>query len=97
MSETLRAIVLSHFHLKYCPRTGTPTTRYGASFFSEIEAVQAAGLANATRGNEPGYYSIQPCRRWACKPESPDINIARRPTPAAPGAPASGSVPGMLN
>jgi hypothetical protein len=70
---------LRHFHLQYCPRTGTPTTKYGASFFSEIEAVNAAGLANATRGREPGYYSVQQCRRKACQP---------LPTPAVPGATA---------
>jgi hypothetical protein len=95
--ETLRGIALSHFHLKYFPRTGKPTTKYGASFCSEIEAVQAAGLANATRGAETGYYSIQQCRRGACRPAPPDMEIARRPTPAPPGAPASDGLPGMLN
>ena len=92
MSETLRGIVLNHFHLKYCPRTGTPKTKYGASFFSEIEAVNAAGLANAMRGNETGYYSIQKCRRRGCQPLPTDIRIERRHTdrierrhtPAAP-------------
>ena len=83
-----------HFHLQYFPRTGTPKTKYGASFFSEIEAVQAAGLANATRGAETGYYSIQQCQRGTCRPEPPDFEIERRPTPAAPGAPASGDSPG---
>ena len=97
MPETPRGIVLSHFHLQYCPRTGTKTTKYGASFFSEIEAVQAAGLANATRGPEPGYYSIRQCRRGTCRPEPPDFEIERRPTPAAPDVPASDSFPGMLN
>ena len=94
MSETLRGIVLNHFHLQYCPRTGRSTTKYGASFFSEIEAVQAAGLANATRGAETGYYSVQPCRRGTCRPEPPDIELERRPTPATPDAPASGDSPG---
>jgi hypothetical protein len=71
---------LSHFHLQYFPRTGQTTTNYGASFFCEIEALNAAGLANATRGAEPGYYSIQPCRRGASRPKPPDIAILRRPT-----------------
>ena len=79
MSEALHGIGLSHFHLQYCPRTGTKTTKYGASFFSEIEAVQAAGLANATRGAETGYYSIQQCRRGACRPAPPDIGNERAP------------------
>jgi hypothetical protein len=70
---------LSHFHLQYCPRARTPKTKYGASFFSEIEAVQAAGLANATRGAETGYYSIQQCRRGACRPAPPDIGNERAP------------------
>ena len=86
MSETLRGIVLSHFHLLYCPRTGRRATKYGASFFSEIEAVQAAGLANATRGAETGYYSIQKCRRGACRPAPSYVGIER--------APASGVFPG---
>jgi hypothetical protein len=86
VAETLRGIVLNHFHLQYCRRTGTPATKYGASFFSEIEAVQAAGLANATRGAETGYYSIQQCHRGACRPEPSYIGIER--------APASGVFPG---
>lgn len=85
---------MNHFHLQYFPRTGTPKMNYGASFFSEIEAVQAAGLANATRGAETGYYSIRRCHRGACRPEAPDIKFERRPTPAAPGAPASDGFPG---
>ena len=89
---------MRHFHLKYFPRTGKPTIKYGASFFSEIEAVQAAGLANATRGAEAGYYSIQHCLRGACRPEAPDMEIARRPTPAAPPrVPVPDGLPGMLN
>ena len=86
MSEALHGIGLSHFHLQYCPRARTPKTKYGASFFSEIEAVQAAGLANATRGPETGYYSLQKCRRGACKPAPSYIGIGR--------APASDSFPG---
>ncbi|MFI5111287.1 MAG: hypothetical protein ACHP9S_00560 [Terriglobales bacterium] len=86
-----------HFHLKYFLRTGTPTIKYGATFFSEIEALNAAGLANATRGLEPGYYSIQPCRRRACRPEPPDIEIERRPTPAAPPRASDRGLPGMLD
>lgn len=74
-----------------------PKTKYGASFFSEIEAVQAAGLANATRGPEPGYYSIQQCQRGTCRPEPPDFEIEPRPTPAAPGAPRVRLLPGVLN
>ena len=85
---------MSHFHLQYFLRTGTPTTNYSAPFFSEIEAVRAAGLANATRGPESGYYSILQCRRRACRPAPPDVKIARRPTPAAPVARASGDSPG---
>lgn len=89
---------MSHYHLQYCPRTGTKTTKYGASFFSEIEAVNAAGLANSTRGPEPGYYSIQPCRRAACRPEPPDIEIERRPpAPAAPPRARVRRLAGMLN
>ena len=88
---------MSHFHLQYFPRTGTPTTKYGASFFSEIEAVQAAGLANATRGPEPGYYSIQPCLRAACQPEPPDSEIRWPPTPAAPPRARVRRLPGMVN
>ena len=98
MSETLRGNGLSHFHLRYFPRTGPATTKYGASFFSEIEALQAAGLANATRGAETGYYSIQQCRRGACRPEPPVIEFERARKPAAPPrAPASEGLPGMLN
>lgn len=80
---------LSHFHLKYFPRAGTPTIRYGASFFSEIEALQTAGLANATRGPEPGYYSIQSCRRRACRPELSQLQVERRATPAPAAAPGA--------
>jgi hypothetical protein len=66
---------LSHFHLKYFPRTGTPKTNYGASFFSEIEALDAAGLANVTRGAETGYYGIQLCHRKGCCPVAPNGEI----------------------
>jgi hypothetical protein len=70
---------LSHFHLKYFELDGAVNTNYSASFFSEIEAVQAAGLANSGRGAQNGYYGIQPCRRFRCRPESPE-HAGRRPT-----------------
>ena len=68
---------MSHFHLKYFERGGTVATNYSASFFSEIEAVQAAALANSRRAGETGYYGIQPCRRFACRPEFPDYDGKR--------------------
>jgi hypothetical protein len=88
---------LTHFHLQYFPRGGTPTTNYSASFFSEIEAVHGAGLANATRGAETGYYSIQQCHRGACRPEPLVIEIERRPTPEAPSRARVRRLPGVLN
>jgi hypothetical protein len=71
-------VPLSHFHLRYFEREGAGNTNYSASFFSEIEAVQAAGLANSGRGAETGYYGIQKCRRHACRPEFPDEEIRDR-------------------
>ena len=36
-------------------------------FYSEIDALKAAGLANATRGQETGYYGVEECRIRACE------------------------------
>ena len=58
----------------------------GASFFSEIEALRAAGLANASRGAETGYYGIQPCRRGPCCPVAPHSEIEEPETQAGPPA-----------
>ena len=88
---------MRHFHLQYFPRTGTPATNYGASFFSEIEAVNAAGLANATRGPEPGYYSIQQCRRRVCRPAPPDIKDCVPPDAGGAGGARVRLLPGVLN
>jgi hypothetical protein len=82
--------------MKYFPKTGRATTIWGASFYSEIEAVQAAGLANATRGGETGYYSIQPCGGACCRPEPPDIEIEQCATQAPPRV-TFRRLPGMLN
>jgi hypothetical protein len=80
--------------MKYFSKTGKPTLNCGASFFSEIEAVQAAGLANATRGEETGYYSIQPCAGACCRPEPPDIETERHVMPQAPPRVTFRRVPG---
>jgi hypothetical protein len=40
---------------------------FNAVFYSEIDALDAAGLANATRGREDGYYGVQECRIPACE------------------------------
>ena len=58
---------MSHFHLKYFPRTGPPKTNLHSMFHSEMDALDAAGLANATRGKESGYYGIEECRIRVCK------------------------------
>ncbi len=72
-----------HFHLKYVPRTGTAETNYSTSFFSEMEALSAAGTANATRGAESAYYEVTSCQRTVCRPKAPDFELKR--LDSAPG------------
>lgn len=57
---------MTHFHLKYFRRSGQGQTNYSALFHSQIDALSAAGLANATRGRDPGYYGIEECERRSC-------------------------------
>jgi hypothetical protein len=65
---------LTHFHLKYFRRnTGQGQTNYAAVFHSQMEALSAAGLANATRGRDPGYYGIDECRRVTCENPRPQL------------------------
>jgi hypothetical protein len=76
------AIAVTHFHLKYFSRTGPGQVNFSAVFYSQIDALRAAGLANATRGDEPGYYGIQECRRVTCENPRPQAGAAahkRRP------------------
>lgn len=88
---------MTHFHLKYFRRAGPGQVNFSAVFYSQIDALRAAGLANATRGDEPGYYGIEECRRATCenpRPQAGSIRQKRRPA-----APRKGSLPpsGMLN
>ena len=69
-----------HFHLKYVPRTGAAETNYSTSFFSEMEALSAAGTANATRGAESAHYEVQSCQRAVCRPQAPDFELKRLDT-----------------
>jgi hypothetical protein len=57
---------VTHFHLKYFRRTGEGQTNYSAVFHSQMDALSAAGLANATRGRDTGYYGIEECQRASC-------------------------------
>jgi hypothetical protein len=75
-------IRVTHFHLKYFRRTGQGQINYGAVFHSQMDALSAAGLANATRANDPGYYGIEECRRSSCenaKPQVGTVGQKRRP------------------
>jgi hypothetical protein len=60
-------IRVPHFHLKYFRRTGQGQTNFSAVFHSQMDALSAAGLANATRGKDPGYYGIEECDRSSCE------------------------------
>jgi len=64
---------VDHFHLRYFPRKNDPETILGTGFFSEMEASNAAALANATRGADSGYYNVHICNRTGCRPEHADI------------------------
>jgi hypothetical protein len=69
-------IAVVHFHLKYFPRNGSAKVNFGAVFYSEMDALNSAALANATRGREPGYYGVQECTLRNCvktgaKPSAP--------------------------
>ena len=76
---------MSHFHLKYFPRTGQPTANLHSVFFSGIDALNAAGLANATRGKESGYYGVEECQFRAC--EGPRKKVAAPRFKGPTGAP----------
>jgi hypothetical protein len=58
---------LTHYHLKHIRPTGAVNVNYGGVFYSLMEALHAAGLANATRGKEAGYYGVEECRVRACE------------------------------
>ncbi len=75
---------MTHFHLKYVPYPGKAAVNYGASFCSEMEALHAAALANATRGNDTGYYVTQSCRRGACRPGQDLLNSRTRRAATGP-------------
>jgi hypothetical protein len=81
-------IRVSHFHLKYFRRTGQGQTNYSAVFYSQIDALSAAGLANATRGQDPGYYGIEECQRSSCeKPHQQPAAASKKRRPARKGFP----------
>ncbi|MBZ5568010.1 MAG: hypothetical protein LAN64_09185 [Acidobacteriia bacterium] len=52
-------------------------------FHSEIDALNAAGLANATRGKESGYYGVEECRIRVCKKpkEEKEVVVPRSKAP----------------
>ena len=80
---------LTHFHLKYYRRNGPGQVNYNAVFYSQIDALDAAGLANATRGTEPGYYGIEECRRSSCETPRPSLGASahkRRPAAVRKGS-----------
>ena len=67
---------VTHFHLKYFRRTGPGQVNFNAVFYSQIDALSAAGLANATRGDDPGYYGIEECRRGSCETPRPQAGTS---------------------
>ena len=95
--ESFRKVTnVVHFHLRYFPRRTDPETILSTGFFSEMEASNAAALANATRGADSGYYSVQMCNRPACRPQHPDNEPLLKPlVTGMPGR--SRRVPAMLN
>jgi hypothetical protein len=78
-------IRVPHFHLKYFRRTGQGQINYSAVFHSQMDALSAAGLANATRDKDPGYYGIEECRRASCENPLPLPGVAgQKRRPAVP-------------
>jgi hypothetical protein len=68
-------------------------------FHSEIDALNAAALANATRGKESGYYGVEECHIRVCKkPREEKKVVAPRPkTPALAPRTRVAPRPKMLN
>lgn len=88
---------MPHFHLKYFSRAGVGQVNFNAVFYSQMDALSAAGLANATRGKDAGYYGIEECRRSACENVRPPAGATgQKRRPAAPGK-AVPVPPKMLN
>lgn len=69
---------MTHFHLKYFRRTGQGQINYSAVFYSQIDALSAAGLANATRGQDPGYYGVEECHRSSCEKPGQQVGGAQQ-------------------
>jgi hypothetical protein len=82
---------LTHFHLKYFRRDGPGQVNYSAVFHSQMDALRSAGLANATRGGDPGYYGIEECRRVSCEKPQPQAGASaqKRRSAARKGRPSS--------
>ncbi len=86
---------VDHFHLRYFARKNDPETILNTGFFSEMEASNAAALANATRGPDSGYYSVHICDRAVCRPEHADNEPLKPLVTAAAGR--NRRIPAMLN